>query len=116
MQAQIDELKHQVEALSGQQKATETKTVATQEKVDTAVAAVQKVTPPKGKKGLQIGAVTITPGGFLEAAGLYRDKNMTSDVDTNFNNIPFGNSSNSHVDENRFSARQSRLSLLATAD
>jgi hypothetical protein len=116
MQAQIDYLKRQVELLSGQQKVTQTKTEVTEQKVDTAVAAVQKVTPPKGKKGIQIGAVTITPGGFIEAAGLYRDKNMTSDVDTKFNSIPFGNSSNSHVDENRFSARQSRLSLLATSD
>lgn len=116
MQAQIDYLKRQVELLGGQQKVTQTKTEATEQKVDTAVAAVQKVTPPKGKKGIQLGAVTITPGGFLEAAGIYRDKNMTSDIDTNFNNIPFGNSSNSHVDENRFTARQSRLSLLATAD
>ncbi len=116
MQAQIDYLKRQVEILGGQQKATETKTAATAEKVDTAVAAVAKVTPPKGKKGIQVGAVTITPGGFIEAAGLYRDKNMTSDVDTKFNAVPFGNSSNSHVDETRFSARQSRLSLLATGD
>jgi hypothetical protein len=116
MQAQIDYLKRQVEILGGQQKATETKTAATAEKVDTAVAAVAKVTPPKGKKGIQVGAVTITPGGFLAAEGLYRDKNMTSDIDTKFNAVPFGNSSNAHVDETRFSARQSRLSLLATSD
>jgi len=116
MQAEIDALKQEVATLKGQQQTTQATTQATQEKVDTAVAAVAKVTPPKGKKGIQIGAVTVTPGGFIEAAGLYRDKNMTSDVDTKFNAIPFGNSSNSHVDENRFSARQSRLSLLATSD
>jgi hypothetical protein len=116
MQAQIDELKQQVQQLSGQQQATQAQTQVTQQKVDTAVAAVQQVTPPKGKKGIQIGSVTLTPGGFIEAAGIYRTKNMTSDVDTNFNNTPYKNSSNAYVDENRFSARQSRLSLLATSD
>jgi Tfp pilus assembly protein FimV len=116
MQAQIDELKAQVQQLTGQQQATQAQTQVTAQKVDTAVAAVEKVTPPKGKKGIQIGSVTSTPGGFIEAAGLYREKNMTSDIDTNFNNTPYKNSSNAYVDENRFSARQSRLSLLATSD
>ncbi|HLG88272.1 MAG TPA: hypothetical protein VKZ79_13880 [Alphaproteobacteria bacterium] len=116
MQAQIDYLKRQVEILSEKEKADQAQQQANQQKVDTAVAAVAKVTPPKGKKGVQIGGVTVTPGGFIEAAGIYRDKNMTSDIDTNFNNIPFANSSNYHVDENRFTARQSRLSLLATGN
>jgi hypothetical protein len=116
MQAEIDALKQEVATLKGQQQTTQAKAEVAEQKVETAVAAVAKVTPPKGKKGIQVGAVTITPGGFIEAAGLYRDKNMTSDLDTKFNAIPFGNSSNAHVDENRFSARQSRLSLLATSD
>ncbi len=116
MQAQIDYLKRQVEILSGQQKNTQVQTQATAQKVDTAVAAVAKVTPPKGKKGLQVGAVTITPGGFIEGAGVYRDKNQASDVGQNFNAIPFGNVSNYHLGETRFTARQSRLSLLATSD
>jgi hypothetical protein len=116
MQAQIDELKKEVQQLSGQQQATQAQTQVTEQKVDTAVAAVQKVTPPKGKKGLQIGSVTLMPGGFIAAEGLYRSKNMTSDIDSNFNNTPYNNSSNAYVDENRFSARQSRLSLLATSD
>jgi hypothetical protein len=116
MQAEINALKQEVATLKGQQKDTQAKTAVTEQKADTAVAAVQRVTPPKGKKGVQIGAVTVTPGGFIEAAGLYRDKNMTSDIDTKFNSLTFGNSSNNHVDENRFSARQSRLSLLATSD
>ena len=110
MQAQIDYLKRQVEILSAKEKDTQVQNKVTQEKVE----AVAKLAPPKGKKGIQIGGVTVTPGGFIEAAGIYRDKNMTSDIDTNFNNIPFANSSNYHVDENRFTARQSRLSLLAT--
>ena len=41
---------------------------------------------------------------------------MSSDVGEAFNSIPFGNVSNDHLTETRFTARQSRLSLLATAD
>jgi hypothetical protein len=116
LQAEIDALRQEVHTLRGQQNDAQAQNAVTAQKVETAVAAVAKATPPKGKKGVQIGAVTLTPGGFIEAAGLYRNKNMTSDVDTKFNAIPFYNNSNTNVDENRFSARQSRLSLLATSD
>jgi hypothetical protein len=116
LQAEVEALKQQIQLLRGQQTDAQARDAMTEQKIETAVAAVQKVTPPKGKKGVQIGAVTLTPGGFIESAGLYRNKNMTSDVDTKFNSIPFYNSSNADVDENRFSARQSRLSLLATSD
>jgi len=115
-QAQIDYMKSQIEIMQDSLKKMQATTDATQKEATEVATAVAKVTPPKGKKGIQVGAVTITPGGFIEAAGLYRDKNMTSDVDTKFNAVPFGNTSNAHVDENRFSARQSRLSLLATSD
>ena len=112
MQAQIDYLKRQVDILSHKQQDTQ----VTAQKAQEAATVAAKLVPPKGKKGIQIGGVTITPGGFIEAAGLYRDKNMTGDIDTNFNTTPFPNSSNYKVDENRFSARQSRLSLLATGN
>lgn len=116
MQAEIDFLKREVQLLRDQRQQDHVEQQVTQQKADTAVAAVQKVVPPKGKKGIQIGSVTVTPGGFIEAAGIYRDKNMTSDIGQNFNAIPFGNVSNYHLGETRFTARQSRLSLLATAD
>jgi len=116
LKAEVQALRDEVHALKGEQQTTQAKAVATEQKVDTAVAAVAKVTPPKGKKGIQIGSVTVTPGGFIEAAGIYRNKNMASDVGQNFNAVPFGNVSNDHLSESRFTARQSRLSLLATSD
>jgi len=116
MQAEIDALKQEVATLKSQQQQNQVQQQATQQAAETAVAAVQKVTPPKGKKGVQIGAVTVTPGGFIESAGIFREKNMSSDVGQAFNSIPFGNVSNDHLTETRFSARQSRLSLLATSD
>jgi len=56
--------------------------------------------------------ITITPGGFLELAGIGRQNFEGADIASNFS-IPFPNNRPSHVAEGRFSARQSRLSFLA---
>ncbi len=60
--------------------------------------------------------ITITPGGFLELAGIYRLHNQANDIATNFNALPFANSRTGYTNEGRFSARQSRLSFLAQGD
>jgi hypothetical protein len=57
--------------------------------------------------------ITLTPGGYLEAAGIYRTHNENGDVTSTFGNIPFSGSANSHLSEFRGTARQSRFSLLA---
>ena len=63
-----------------------------------------------------IGAVRVTLGGFIEAAGIYRSRNEEADISSSFNTgIPFAQSPNYHQDEFRGSARQSRVSLLAEA-
>jgi hypothetical protein len=63
--------------------------------------------------GLRAGPLTITFGGFVELATIYRNRNETADVSSNFNTgIPFPNSSQYHLSEFRESARQSRLSIL----
>lgn len=80
--------------------------------VQTAIADQPKPTLDKLKyKGVQI-----TPGGFLEAASIYRTKNIESDLASSFAKIPFENAPLSRVEETRFSARQSRLTLLAQGD
>jgi uncharacterized small protein (DUF1192 family) len=57
--------------------------------------------------------ITIQPGGFLEMSGIYRSRFQGDDIASSFN-VPFpGQSHASHVSEGRFSARQSRVSLLA---
>ena len=66
--------------------------------------------------GFRFRGITITPGGFLAAEGIYRSKNLTSDISSNFTRIPFDNSPLSHMDETRLTARQTRLSLLAQGD
>ena len=56
---------------------------------------------------------TLTPGGFLEAAAIYRTANENADMGSSFGGVPFDGTANSHLPEFRGSARQSRLSLLA---
>jgi hypothetical protein len=57
--------------------------------------------------------ITITPGGFIEATGLYRGHNENADVGSTYANIPFDGTANANLSEFRFTARQSRLSVLA---
>jgi hypothetical protein len=71
-----------------------------------------------GDNSLMLGkGVKLTLGGFIEAASIYRSRNETADIASNFNTgIPMPNSPNYHRGEFRGSARQSRLSLLAETD
>lgn len=57
--------------------------------------------------------ITITPGGFLEAATIYRSKGLSSDLASSYGKIPFENAALSHTSEWRESERQSRVSFLA---
>src|SRR5215467_829400 len=57
--------------------------------------------------------ISITPGGFLEAATVYRTHATSGDINTPFTSIPFKAADLGHVSEINFTARHSRLSLLA---
>jgi len=56
--------------------------------------------------------VTLTPGGFLAAEAVWRQRGTGSDINTPFNSIPFSGANNSHLSEFFGSGRQSRVSLL----
>lgn len=66
---------------------------------------------------IQTGPLTLTFGGFTELAIIYRNRNQSADVGSDFNTgIPFYDNANSQVSEFRESARQSRFSLLAQGE
>ena len=66
---------------------------------------------------IQTGPLTLTFGGFTELATIYRNRNESADVGSDFNTgIPFYDNANSQVSEFRESARQSRFSLLAQGE
>lgn len=60
------------------------------------------------------GPVDLSFGGFTALESVYRSKNETADIGSNYNTgIPYAYSSNAHLDEFRESARQSRFAMLA---
>ena len=67
------------------------------------------------KKGtFEVGGVRVTLGGFIEAASIFRTRNETADITSNFNTgIPLPNTAAYHENEFRFTARQSRFSIMA---
>src|SRR5277367_3750194 len=57
--------------------------------------------------------ITITPGGFLAAETVFRNKATGSDINTALNNVPLPGQPGAQTTEWNASARQSRLSMLA---
>jgi hypothetical protein len=57
--------------------------------------------------------ITITPGGFLAAEGVYRNHALSNDVNTDFKGIPMPGSSQARASELNFSGRQSQITTLA---
>ncbi|HTW37021.1 MAG TPA: hypothetical protein VMD49_00455 [Steroidobacteraceae bacterium] len=69
---------------------------------------------PTSNPSWQAGPVKMTFGGFTALESVYRNKNETADIGSNYNTgIPYPDSSNYYLDEFRESARQSRFALLA---
>jgi hypothetical protein len=63
--------------------------------------------------GIQLGPITLTPGGFLEFTSIYRQRNETADIASTFSAIPLRNNNNYYIKEYRQTARDTRVSLLA---
>ncbi|HZS29259.1 MAG TPA: hypothetical protein VFB76_18685 [Candidatus Angelobacter sp.] len=57
--------------------------------------------------------ITITPGGFLAAETVWRQRGLASDVNTPFNTIPFAGFNSAHLHEFFGTGRTSRITLLA---
>jgi hypothetical protein len=110
LQNQIQELQRQLNQLQ-QQQAKQAQQAAS---APAPAAAPAAAAPPAPKPpGIQAGPLVLTFGGFTELAMIYRNRNETADVGSNFNTgIPYPQSPQYHISELRFSARQSRLSLL----
>jgi hypothetical protein len=66
----------------------------------------------KNPVAIRYKGVTISPGGFAAAETVTRTRAVSADINTPFNSIPFEGNALSTLNENNFTARQSRLSLL----
>lgn len=67
-------------------------------------------------KKFHLGQITITPGGFFAGEGVWRSRNIMTDMGSNFAAIPALNLPQAYMKEFRLSARQSRLSALAESN
>ncbi len=79
-------------------------------KVETNEQATKKLEHPDS---LHFKGVELTPGGFLAAETVDRQRAIGGDVNTQFNGIPFGGQTAGVLSEFNASGRQSRISLLA---
>jgi cell division septum initiation protein DivIVA len=57
--------------------------------------------------------ITITPGGFLAAESVYRNRALGADINTPFNSVNMPGAAANHVSEFFGSGRQSRITMLA---
>ena len=62
---------------------------------------------------IHVKGITLTPGGFVAAETVTRQRAAESSINTPFNSIPYQGNALAHINESDFTARQSRLSLLA---
>ena len=121
LQKQINALQGQLQAIQKQLAAQQAATRQVQAEVRTVPGANTVSVPPGAQVvtvapdgAVKLGAITVKLGGFIEAAGIFRSRNETSDVGSSFGSgLPFEDVPSSHLTEFRGSARQSRLSLLA---
>ncbi len=138
LQKQLDELKQQLHAKSGE-------ATSAQQTKQAAEGASAKVTAVSGSidrlqstqagvsqnvvltdqklrqetespDALHYKGVSITPGGFAAFEGVWRQHSENSGINSAFNAIPLPSANQGHVSELNFSARQSRLSMLVTGD
>lgn len=77
-------------------------------------AAVQEVERKESPLSFRIGGMDFTPGGFVEFENVFRTTNSGSIVTTNFGAIPFSNTVQGHLTEDRLTSQFSRLSLKVT--
>jgi hypothetical protein len=69
--------------------------------------------PQPWDKKWHLNGITVTPGGFIAAEGVFRTRDQGADIgDVAFGSIPAENTGPSRTNELRFSARQSRASVL----
>jgi hypothetical protein len=65
-----------------------------------------------GPATIKYKGVNITPGGFVAAETVYRQRAESADINTQLNGIPYPGNALSKVSENSFTARQSRATVL----
>jgi hypothetical protein len=111
-QAQADAAKAQAVASAQAAQAAQAQIIQT---IPTAVQTAVAANKPKTDK-LYYKGVSVTLGGFAEAAGIYRSRDETADISSSYSKIPFANDPTGRSPELAGTARQSRYSALVQGD
>jgi hypothetical protein len=61
-----------------------------------------------------IGDAVFTPGGFVDFENIFRTTNTQNNIATNFAAIPYGNTAQGHLSEDRITGQYSRFNILIT--
>jgi hypothetical protein len=80
------------------------------------MAAALSATPALADSTVQIGNVNLTLGGFIASESVWRERDETADIGSTFSGVPFDSAPTAHTSEFRFTARQSRLTILVQGD
>ncbi len=122
MQAQLDALVAQVNALKKEMRAQALDVQRTRVKIKEVQAQasgpivkgppVAYEPPHPWDKKFYLNGITITPGGFLAMEGVFRTRDTTGDFSPGFGSLTPYTSPLAHVQELRGTARQSRISAL----
>src|SRR5665213_600212 len=70
---------------------------------------------PSSPLQIHVGDATITPVGFMDMTNTWRSTNSGASLATNFGNIPYSNTTQGNLTEDRMSAQNSRLGLRVDA-
>ena len=141
MEVEIDQLRDLVETQTKELQAAELKMAALEEKMNAGNASAMPADPAPvatnvaapgaaisaaavnaapakaqaettGPASISYKGITLTPGGFMAAETVWRQKALAADINTPFNSVPFDGSSAAHMSEFNASGRQSRISML----
>ena len=72
----------------------------------------QAETPPTSPLEFHLGKALFRVGGFLDATAFFRTTNLGSGIGTSFGGLPYSNSVAGRLTETRFSAQNSRITLM----
>ena len=64
---------------------------------------------PSSPLQLKVGDATLTPVGFMDLTGVWRNENAGSGIGSSFGSVPLANAATAHLSEMRFSPQNSRI-------
>jgi hypothetical protein len=112
--AVLKEQQQKMEALEERLRSAQPATAAAEASTEaTATEQAEAKKDETGPSSIKYKGISITPGGFIAAETVFRNRATSGDINTPFTGIPYPSNALSKVTENNFTARQTRATLLA---